>query len=151
MQLWSPSRTIILLLYRERSVKFTNLSRPSIYLMLLKERSNHLRFVRCPIFYTFSIMLLSSWSFYKRVKDYRYCTFQMSWLKKISTKKWKWEDFNFAEINIFSWNDFILIQIIFDGFSWNNIKWYVSMISSMTVASITFFSYLFRFLDMRFK
>lgn len=149
--MWSPSRTIILLLYRERSVKFTNLSKPSISLMLLKDKSSHLRFVRWPRFYIFSMILLSSCSFSKRTKDSKYCIFQISLFKKRNTEKRKWEHFDFAKVNILSWDDFILIQIIFDRFAMNKIKLYVRIASSITVASMTFFYYLFLFLDIRFK
>mgnify|MGYP000882912236 CR=1 FL=1 len=48
-------------------------------------------------------------------------------IKKIVTQKRKRKDFDFTKVNILFGNDFILIQIIFDGFSTNKIRLYVRM------------------------
>jgi len=78
LQLCSPSRTMILLLYRDRSVRLTRVSRPYMLLMRLNDRSSHFRLVKCPIFSIFSIMLLSSCSVYNLTRASKYWIFRIS-------------------------------------------------------------------------
>jgi hypothetical protein len=86
--------------------------------------------------------------FFKAGKWLKVLNFPDVWIGVKITEEWQREDFDFAEIDVVFGNDFILIKIIFDGFSILKDRRYVRIDSSMTVASITFFYYLFLFLDM---
>mmetsp|Transcript_13129 Transcript_13129/g.45921 ORF Transcript_13129/g.45921 Transcript_13129/m.45921 type:complete len:228 (+) Transcript_13129:1174-1857(+) len=60
LQLSSPSMAVMALLYSDRSVSFVSVSRPSIFLMLLNDRSSHLRLTRWAMFSMRLMVLLSS-------------------------------------------------------------------------------------------
>ena len=78
VQLYNPSMVAILLLYRVKSVRLTNLSIPYITFILLNDKSSHFKFVRWSMFSIFYIMLLSSCNFYSLVRASRYWIFRMS-------------------------------------------------------------------------
>ena len=66
-----------------KSVRFTNVSNPSIFEMLLKDRSSHSRFVKCWRFSICSTMLLSSCSFTREFRPLRLSIFRMDWKLKL--------------------------------------------------------------------
>ena len=73
-----------LLLKRDRSVSLRRDSRPSIFEMLLKDRSSHSRFVKCEIFSIFSMILLSSCNLTRPKSPLRLSILSIFWKLKLN-------------------------------------------------------------------